>query len=251
MTLKCMIVEDDEMSRSILKHFIEQTNQIQLIQQCENAIEAYQVLQKEKEIDVIFLDIEMPEMTGLELMQSIQDHHADIIITTSKPEYALEAFEYDVTDYLVKPIKYSRFLKAIQRVETSRRYINSNSINGENDELQQVGFSNNSEVQALFVKSEGRIIKLNYDEVIHIEALADYVIVNATNRKFIVHSTMKGIYSKLQSTKCFIRIHRSHIINLNAIETIEDGLVNVAGGKAIPIGKLYRSEFLEKLNIIS
>jgi DNA-binding LytR/AlgR family response regulator len=227
--MRCMIVDDDILSRSIIKHFIENTNFLTLAHSCESAIEAANIL-KTEQIDIMYLDVEMPEMTGLELLETL-DKPVEVILITSAKDYAVEAFEYKVTDYLVKPIEYSRFLKASIKAK-------------ENIEL----FSKGDSKDHFYIKTDSKIVKINFKDLLYIEALADYVIINTTSNKFIVHSTMKSLEQKLPLHD-FVRVHRSYIVNVNKIESIEDLSINI-DKKIIPIGASYKENFMSRLNFL-
>lgn len=231
MTLNCMIVDDDEMSRLLMTKFIEQTDFLNLSHVCDNAIEASNTLigEKNNDIDLVFLDIEMPEMTGLQLTKSLNNLYPIIFITSSKG-YAIEAFEDNVLDYLVKPFEYSRFLKASLKAKEQRE-----------QELKYAEKENH-----IFVKSDSRFVRIPYQDLFFVEALADYVIFNTVKGKFIVHHTMKGIEKKLPMS-IFSRVHRSFIVNRNKINQIEDFNISIAD-KMIPVGASYKEQFLSKIN---
>ncbi|MEM6297329.1 MAG: LytTR family DNA-binding domain-containing protein [Bacteroidota bacterium] len=229
--MNCLVVDDDEFSRNVVKHYVQKTDGLNLIAECENALEAFNEL-KSKEIDIVFLDVEMPEMTGIELLKALDDL-PQIILVTSRSNYAVEAFEYSVTDYLVKPVKYPRFLKAVGKAETNLKATNV-TVENTTDEV--------------FVKADNKIIKLKLSEVLYVEALSDYVIINTEARKYIIHSTMKGLEKKLPEGS-FIRVHRSYIVNFNRIESIQD-LNVVMPNKTIPIGASYKTRFMKKLNML-
>ncbi len=228
--MNCMIVDDEEMSRSIVKHFVEQTQSLNLVHVCSDAIEAANLLQS-AQIDLLFLDIEMPQMTGIDLVKSLHVK-PQVVFITSRSDYAVEAFEYSVTDYLVKPITYARFLKAVERVK-------------ENHEIHTVSQTNPKD---LYIKTDSKIVKIHLNDLLYVEALADYVIIHTNSGRYIVHSTMKGIEKKLVSGE-FIRVHRSYIVNIEKIDSIED-LSILINKKYIPIGASYKDNFIKKLNIL-
>ncbi len=229
--MNCIVVDDEEFSRNVIKHFINKTDGLNLLSECENAAEAFKAL-KSDEIDIVFLDVEMPDMTGIELMKALDDM-PQIILVTSRPNYAVEAFEYSVTDFLVKPVNYARFLKAVSKAETNLKASNVTIENKTNE---------------VFVKADSKIIKLKLSDIIYIEALSDYVIINTATRKYIIHSTMKGLEKKLPDSD-FIRVHRSYIVNFAKIDQIED-LNVIVPGKTIPIGASYKNTFMKKLNLL-
>jgi DNA-binding LytR/AlgR family response regulator len=233
--LNCVIVDDDELSRGILKQLIKKTENIQLTHVCESAIEAYNLLKNsDEEIDVLFLDIEMPEMSGMDLVKVLDNKRIHVILTTSREEYAVEAFEYDITDYLVKPISYPRLLKALAKVKERME-----------DDLTNVAV----ELPYIFVRTNQKIIKIDPREIDYIEALSDYILIHTAKNKYVIHSTMKGIEEKLEGFKRFMRVHRSYIVNMDHVDSVQD--INVViRDKMIPIGRSYRSRFIEGLDIL-
>ncbi len=232
--MNCLVVDDDEFSRTIVKQFIERTPNLKLIAECEDAIEVFGILQK-NQIDIAFLDVEMPEMSGIDLVKALKNL-PQVVLITSRAKYAVEAFEHSVTDYLVKPVKYVRFLKA---VEKARNNLNSKQISTEETDENK---------DYVFIKSDSKIVRLHLDEIHFVEALSDYVVLNTHQRKHIMHGTMKSMVQKLGEQ--FIRVHRSFIVNKNKIETIEDTKV-VMPTKIIPIGASYKNKFLEQLNFLA
>jgi len=227
--MRCLVVDDDAMSRAVMEHFIAQHGGLDLVASCEDAIEASKVLRQE-EVDLIFLDVEMPGMSGLELVKSLE-RRPSIILVTAKEDYAIEAFDIDVTDYLLKPVSYARFLKAVQRVERQQ----------DTSEVAE-------EQEYVFVKTEGRLVKLDLSTVRWIEAEGDYLMIYTQEKKYLVHSTMKGIEKKLP-TGAFARVHRSFIVRIDQMDDIADASI-VIGRKVVPIGASYKSELLKRLKMI-
>lgn len=230
MSLNCMIVDDDQVSRSIIKHYIEKTKNLVLQHECSGAIEAANLL-KEGDTDIIYLDIEMPEMSGMDLIKTLELDYEIILITSAK-EYAVEAFEKSVTDYLVKPIDYARFLMA-----TEKAVKNIENLQKQNEQQKEI-----------YVRSEAKYVRIELARIIMVEALADYVVFYTDSKKHIVHYTMKGIEKKLPASY-FARVHRSYIVNMSKIEGLEDNSILI-NGKLVPIGASYKDEFIEKLNFL-
>lgn len=234
MALNCMVVDDDKMSRLVINKFIEKTDFLTLSHDLDNTKEASDILlgESSNDVDVVFLDIEMPGMSGLELVKSLQKAY-NVILVTSKKEYASEAFEDSVADYLVKPVEYERFLKAANKV---RENLKKEQILAEKEDH-------------IYVKSDGKLYRLAYDNILFVEALADYVIFNTeVGRKHIVHHTMKGIEKRLPES-IFSRVHRSYIINRTKINRIEDLQVYI-GEKNFSIGASYKESLMEKFNML-
>ena len=229
--MNCIIVDDDAMSRAAVKRFVERTEVLTLVGECNDAMEAQNILMREQ-VDIVFLDVHMPSMNGLELIKSIEQKPFFILITGRK-DYAVEAFENNVLDYLVKPIDYSRFLKAVERAVHA----------SEKKKLLGTSYEN------IFVKAEpGRLTKIKTSDILFVEALADYVMINKATEKYTVHTTMKNIEQKLPPNE-FVRVHRSYIVRLDKISEIEENTLTV-NKNLIPIGRSYRSELLSRLNFL-
>lgn len=227
--MDCLIIDDEEMSRNVVKHFVEQTDSLNLVGICEDPIEAANILKKTK-VDILFLDIEMPNMSGYDLIKTLEDP-PQIIMITAKKEHAAEAFDYNVTDYLVKPITYTRFFQAVSRA--TENIVNTRGKSRSNE---------------IYVRTESKIVKVGMDELLYVEALADYIMLFTSDNKYIVHSTMKGFQSKLPGEK-FVRVHRSYIVNVDKVGSIENLFV-VINGKYIPIGASYKEDFMNRLNML-
>lgn len=202
---------------------------------CADAVDAINILKKEDNIHLIFLDIEMPEMTGIDFMDSLEIT-PQVIIVSGKEKYAVNAFEYDVTDYLLKPITYSRFFKAVEKA-TMRFEKDKNNLIGKEE---------------IFIKKNSTLVRLKYDEILWVEALENYVIFNTFKDKYTIHFTMKAIEQKLPPQN-FTRVHRSYIVNTSTIDVIEDNSVIIRtedGNKTIPIGKSYKDKLMKDINLI-
>lgn len=235
--MNCIIIDDDELSRKVIETFVEKTDFLKLIGSFANAIDAIGVVNGDDPIDVIFLDVEMPEMSGMDFLKTLENS-PQVIIVSGQKKYALEAFEYNVVDYLLKPVTPARFYKSINKAH--KRYNEISNVSSKNDEI-------------FIKKKNATLVRLKYDEILFVEALENYVIVSTFDQKFTIHFTMKAIDKKLPSLK-FKRVHRSFIVNINKIELIEDNAVVLklaSGNKIIPIGKSYKDRLMNDLNLIS
>ena len=233
--MNSIIIDDDKLSIRIIEEFIKKSEGLELKHSFSDAIEAINYMKRENDIHLVFLDIEMPEMSGIDFLDILK-YPVQIIIVSSKDKYALNAFEYDVTDYLLKPVKYTRFLKAVDKA-VARFEKNKMNLLGKEE---------------LFIKKNSSLVRLKYDEILWVEALENYVIFNTYKEKFTIHFTMKAIEQKLPPNK-FTRVHRSFIVNTSSIDVIEDNNVVMRtedGAKSIPIGKSYKDKLLKDINLI-
>lgn len=229
--INCIIVDDDQVAVKLLRHYISNTEGISVTIDFSNPITATNYIRKNAEtIDLIFLDVEMPEMSGLELLESFEEL-PPVVLVTNNDKYAVKAFEHKVVHYLVKPIEYSKFLKAMERI------------------FKQVEKKADNTSEYIFIKENGLLSKVHQSDIHYCEALGDYVKVHLKSKTYVVNSTMKNIEDKLKHNKQFLRVHRSYIINLSFLENIESESA-IVGGKIIPIGNKYKSELQSKLNII-
>lgn len=238
--MNIMIVDDEPLALDVLETYIERLPQLCLVERCANAIEANNALKK-KDIDLMFLDIQMPQLTGIEFLKSLTKPPM-VIFTTAFPNYAIEGFELNAIDYLLKPISFERFIKAVNKAQEQHELHN------------QPLAAPASEVQDgedfFFVKSDKKLIKVKFEDIIYIEGLKDYVIIRMEMGRVITLQTMKSLEDRLPP-KQFRRIHRSYIVALNRIEAIDGNMVEVVEkkeAKHLPIGKNYRDELLDLIN---
>ena len=216
-----------------MKQLVSQVKNLELVTECATAMEAYNVISKEP-VDLLLLDIEMPEMTGLELIKNLGNKKPLIIFTTAKKDYAVEAFELNVVDYLIKPVAPARFLQAIDR---------ANEALESNKAEVKVG-----EQEFVFVKDNGILKRINVDDILYLEAMGDYVKVHTPQKFHVLHATLKSIEEKLPASK-FLRVHRSYIVSLNKIDYIQEGMIAI--GKAnVPVADTYRSALNKRLNLL-
>jgi two-component system LytT family response regulator len=232
--MNCIIVDDNKMARTALKKLIEQVNSLTLKEECSNPMEAYNYLLKES-VDLVFLDVEMPGMTGIELVKNLEKRPV-IILITSKTDYAVEAFELNVADYIIKPVTLPRFMLAVSK---AKELVESK---GQKVEV------NEKDKEYIFVRSNSILTKIKINDITYVQALGDYVNIYTTDNRYTVHITLKGMEEKLSTDK-FYRLHRSFLIALDHIDKVEEGTAFI-GKHPIPIGEQYKKELLKKINLI-
>ncbi|MBP7184135.1 MAG: response regulator transcription factor [Saprospiraceae bacterium] len=240
--MNILIVDDEPLAQDVLETHINNIPELKIVAKCNNAIEAHKVL-NEHHIDLMFLDIQMPQLTGLEFIKMLKNPPL-IVLTTAYPNYAVEGYEFDVLDYLLKPIAFDRLFKAVNKAK-ERLQLTSKS-----DQLISQKTEQAVEQEYMFVKSDKKLIKIKYDDIIYIEGLKDYVIIRQDTGRIITLQTMKSLEEKLPQEK-FVRIHRSYITNLERINAIEGNMLEIMEKgqlKHLPIGKNYRDELLELIN---
>lgn len=231
--MNVIIVDDDSVTRELLKICVERTANLYLAASCASIREAMAVLKEEKNIDLILLDIEMPEISGLDFLHTFKDI-PQVIIISNKKDYAAEAFDHDVTDYIVKPVTYDRFVKAINKAHKISNSFNQDTENAD----------------FIFVRHKTRLHRVSINDIDYTEANADYVNLVAGDTKYTIHSSMKNIESKLPSRK-FVRVHRSFIVNLNKVKSLEENTLYMSTkGLTIPIGRLYKEQLIQRLNLV-
>jgi DNA-binding LytR/AlgR family response regulator len=237
--INTIIVDDEPLALDVLETYIEKIPEINLVKRCTNAFEANEAL-KSHEIDLMFLDIQMPQLTGIDFLKTLSDPPL-VIFTTAYPNYAIEGYELNATDYLLKPISLERFMKAcnktIELIELKRK---------ENAWHVELGGAEDF----IFVKADKKFVKVKYSEVLYIEGLKDYVIIRTEKGRVITLQTMKSLEDKLPP-RLFRRIHRSYIVNLDKVDAIQGNMVEMTEKgqpKHLPIGKNYRDELLDLIN---
>ncbi len=231
--MKTLIVDDNKIARTTMKHLASQIKDLAVVGECENAMDAYNLLQGQQ-VDIILLDIEMPGMTGLELTKNLGNKKPIIIFTTSKKEYAAKAFELNVADYIIKPVTPARFIQAINK---AREIIESNTLEVKmNDD------------EFIFIRDSNVVRKLKLDDILFAEAMGDYVKLHTAQKFFAIHATLKVVEERLPTNK-FMRVHRSYIVAIAKIDTIQDGAL-VVNGKSLPVADTYRAALNKRMNIL-
>ncbi|MCB0558498.1 MAG: response regulator transcription factor [Lewinellaceae bacterium] len=241
--INVIIVDDEPLAQDVLETYIEKIPELNLVEKCSNALEANEAL-KNHDIALMFLDIQMPQLTGVDFLKTLS-HPPLVIFTTAYPNYAIEGFELNALDYLLKPISLERFMKAVNKAMGQLELQNKGgSVPGGGEE------EGGEEPDFIFVKADKKLVKVNYADIIYIEGLKDYVIIRMENSRVITLQTMKSLEEKLPQN-IFKRIHRSYIVNVDKIEAIVGNMIEVIEknqAKHLPIGKNYRDELLELIN---
>lgn len=225
MKIKCIITDDEPLARKGLQGYIEKIDYLELVSVCEDAIQLNSKL-KENTVDLLFLDIEMPYVTGIDFLKT-SANPPKVIFTTAYEKYAIAGYELDVLDYLLKPISFDRFLKATNKAFD---YFNSRQENDHN---------------FIFIKSNGKLEKINFDDFLFAEAMENYVAVYTLTKKYLATSTLKALIENLPEKK-FIQTHKSYIVNINSIASIEGNLINIANYQ-VPISKMLKESVMEKI----
>ncbi|MEO0898778.1 MAG: LytTR family DNA-binding domain-containing protein [Bacteroidota bacterium] len=238
MGIKCLIVDDEPLALDVLEAYIERLDDLELVGRLDNAVEAFNVLNKE-DIDLLFLDIQMPKLTGIDLLKNISNP-PKVIFTTAYRDYALEGYELNVVDYLLKPISFDRFLRAVNKVLQDQQKDEAAPRTGE---VAEGGGKSDS---FIYLKSDKKMVKVMLDDILYIESLKDYIRVFTAEKSVTAYQRISYMEEKLPAGK-FIRVHRSFIINLKKVEAYTTPAVEVAG-KEIPIGRNYRQDVLKALN---
>ncbi len=232
MKINCLIVDDEPLASNVIKKYLSNFKEVEILHICQDAFEAYAFLNNKAagNVDLLFLDINMPEVTGMELMRRLESKPLTII-TTAYREYAVEGYELDVFDYLMKPIAYNRFCKTMEKVmhhfALKEKVLNSRSLKSE-------------EKGHLFVKVNKKMVKLYFADMLYVESLKDYVRIVCGSESFITHSNLGNFTSQLPPDE-FLRIHRSYTVSLSKISALQGNSISI-GSKIIPIGRNYQVE---------
>jgi DNA-binding LytR/AlgR family response regulator len=231
MKLKCIIIEDEPVARKILQEFVEEIEYLELKGAAENPLKAMPLLD-DNDVDLLFLDINMPKINGIDFLKSFKSE-ANIIITTAYPAYAVEAYGLDVLDYLVKPISFERFLKACNKAKELRELKNNLRV------------QLNSQSDHFFIKCENQIEKVFYEELLYAEAMMNYVLLYTNSKKMMVYITIKGLEEQLPS-KTFLKVHKSFIVNVSKIKSIEGNILNIGSAK-ISVSQNLREKVMNEI----
>ncbi|MFN8211013.1 MAG: LytTR family DNA-binding domain-containing protein [Bacteroidales bacterium] len=234
--MNCIIVDDDKLSCKLLEGFVNKSASLNLVGIFSDSVSARNELSKRHDIELVFLDIQMPEMDGFDFIGSLEQP-PNIIVVSANEEYALKAFDFNVVDYLLKPVTYARFVKAIDKAS---KYFSRKEGSATGDE-------------EIFIKKGSSLVKLKIRDIIFVEALENYITLNTREERFTIHFTMKAIESQLPSN-VFIRVHRSYIINKSMIQAIRENSLDLVVGdslKNIPVGKSFRDILLNDINVMA
>jgi two-component system, LytTR family, response regulator len=245
MPYTCLIVDDEPLARNLMSQYVEKTPHLQLVKACSNPLDAIEIL-RGSHIDILFLDVQMPELTGISFLKIIQ-HKPYIILTTAYSEYALEGYELDVMDYLLKPITFERFLKSVEKAVQRLNAVHQPILEEKSIDNQSV-----TEVipDFIFVKDGTKLVKVRLKDIMYVEGLKDYVSIHIPEKKIVTLQRMKALEEQLPEGQ-FIRIHNSYIVSLAWIDAILKERVQI-GKVFLPISDTYRKsfkEFIERHNI--
>lgn len=226
--MKCIVIEDSDLAMFTMVNFIEKTDTLKLVEKFSNPLQAIEWLKTNK-VELIFLDLELPELKGYEFLELINTDDYHIIVTTSHAEHAADSYNYNITDYLVKPFTYNRFSDAIAKIQNKSKSAKTNT----ND--------------ILYIRKGASMVKVNINDILWLESSGDYISIFTENEKFMVLSTLTAMEEKLNDD--FMRIHRSYIIRMDKINSLEDSCIQIKD-KLIPIGKTFKDAVLKRLNIL-
>lgn len=229
MKFKCIIVDDEPMARNFLERYCQKQGNLEVMGSFPDS-EAALTFLSTNEIDILFLDVEMPGATGFELLDKLI-YMPKVILTTSKTDYAFDAFQYNVADYLKKPISFSRFQESITKITDS---LNNTTVETNKDDI--------------FIKTDGKFIRLSYEDILYIESMGDYVKYFTMAKHYLTHSTLKAVEEKM-NPKQFMKVHRSYIVNMSKIQDIQDNTI-VIDTKVIPISKALKSDVMVRINAV-
>ncbi|PBJ11714.1 LytTR family DNA-binding domain-containing protein [Flavobacterium sp. ACN6] len=238
--MKCVIIDDEPLAVELLQDFVKKIDSLELISSFNNAIDAVSFI-NQNNVDLVFLDIQMPHFSGIDFLNTIEKKPL-VIFTTAYSDYAVEGFNLGAVDYLVKPIPFHRFLKAVVRAQQVLQPAMANQALSENTNAPEI------EQDFMFVRAEYENVKLNFADILFIEGLKDYVKIYTTDNKFILTLISLIKLENLLSNKGFARIHRSYIINIKHVKSIQKNKVLISD-KRIPISESYKSTFFEKINL--
>jgi DNA-binding LytR/AlgR family response regulator len=225
--IKCIIVEDEILAQQVIQTHLKHTSQLELVGTCNNVAEAREVLNN-TEVDLIFLDIQLPGMTGLNFLRSFPESPL-VILTTAYAEYALESYEFNVIDYLLKPISLERFTRAINKISNGRL-------------LTLAAKEKDDSYNHIFIRSGSKFFKVNFSEIVYIQSMKDYLKIHTKEHKLVTHQTMSDM-EKILPVKQFIRVHKSFIVAVEHIKSIYGNTIEV-GHAVIPIGSSYKNNVM-------
>lgn len=237
--LRCVIIDDNEINRLTLEHFVEMTDSLEVAASLPDAVQGLNFLRSGEQADILLLDIEMPHLSGLDLVRLLPEPQPEVILVTTHRDFAVDAFALKVTDYLVKPVDYVRFSQAIALAAERRVTATTSTVTPSPEPAASKSGTD------IFVKVNNRMLRLDFNEVLYIEALSTYSVIVTPTQKHIVYLTLKAITERLPLAH-FVRVHRSYIVNTQRIDSIENNMLQL-GPYEVPVGKSYQDEFYRSL----
>ena len=237
--VNCLLVDDEPLALDVITSYIDRVDGLDIIGKCANALDAFEVIQN-RQVDLLFLDIQMPKLDGIDFIKSLPNP-PKVIFTTAYREYAIEAFDVDAVDYLLKPIPFSRFLKAVGKAYQHLQF--QGNLNASNTPM-EVGPELKS-MEAIFVRADKKMVKILLQEILYIESLKDYVLIHLPGKRIITKQKISYLEEKLPEDK-FLRIHRSFLVSLDKIQAFSPSHVEI-NEKELPIGRSYKSTVNEIL----
>ena len=236
--MNCLIIDDEHLARQLISAYADKLPDLQVIGTCENATQAISILQNQP-VDLLFLDIQMPDLTGLELIKTLK-HKPMVILITAYAEFALEGYQLDVIDYLLKPVAFERFVQAVNKA-ADRLNLTRKAEQANHPEEIKV------EKDHFFVKVDYKLVKIRFEDILYVEGMREYVNIQTAERRHIVYYSMKNM-EKVLGEK-FIRCHKSFIISLNKIDSLYGNMIEI-GEKEIPIGKSYKETVMARIEML-
>lgn len=235
--MNCLIVDDELLAQDVLALYISRTGFLTLAGRCNNALQAFAALSKTP-VDIMFLDIKMPEMSGMDLLKSLKSP-PKVVLTTAHDEYALEGYELDIVDYLLKPIRFERFLKAVNKVQQIQNPLQaSGTVPKEIDET-------------FYVRSDRKLIRIDPGDVSYIESFRNYLTIHMGKRKIVIYGTLASIEEELHPNPYFIQVHKSFIVNTRFVNEVGNSMIRFKDNSEIPIGGNYKDSVLQALRIFN
>jgi DNA-binding LytR/AlgR family response regulator len=237
MSITCLIIDDEQPARELLQSYISKIPDLELIDSCKNPLDALSIIQ-EQSIDLLLLDIQMPDLKGTELLRCIAGKQPLVIFTTAYQEYAIEGYELDVVDYMLKPISFDRFLKGIQKVLEHKQWMDYKLQNMPSKE-------SNTEKDYIVLKANQKLHKVQLSDILYIEGMKEYVVFYTTQQKLVIHASLKSLEARLPEDG-FLRVHKSYIVNKNKVSNMFGNQLAI-GDKYIPIGYSYKRFIINKI----
>lgn len=240
MTIKCLIIDDEQPARELLKSYVEKVPQLHLVELCKSPFEALSIMKREQ-IDLLLLDVQMPDLNGTDMLRCIIDVKPLIIFTTAAQEYALEGYELDAIDYMLKPIRFERFMKGIQKVLKQKELLDYKNQSTTN----LVPISVQQDKDYIVLKTNQKLYKVPFSEILYIEGMKEYVVFYTKSQKLVIHTSLKLLEQNLPEDD-FLRVHKSYIVNKKEVSNMFGNQLAI-GEKYIPIGYSYKQIIIDKI----
>lgn len=242
--IKCIVVDDERLARTLIENFINKIPELELVAKCKNPIEAISTL-RTQEVDLMFLDIQMPDLTGIEFLRTVKQIRPLVIFTTAYPDFALEGYRLSITDYLLKPFSFKRFVEAVEKAKEQTHLIRAAKAHDAQQNTETSNKKSKEDKDYILIKAGHKLHKVRYEDIVYLQSMREYVAFHTKNERILSLHSLKKLEKELPAD-LFVRIHKSYTVSIEKVTSLEGNLICI-GTEKLPIGSMYKENVLNKI----